>query len=197
MIKKFNDFNETKGYSDSQLLPRGGYVCKIIGAKPIETKFGQSIKVAFDIAEGEFAGYYQQKYDANKNEDKKWPGVYSLSVPKDDGTEQDNWTKRRFKTFTNALEDSNSGYHFDWDETKFKGKRVGLVFNYREYEFNGKNGMTPNPAKAVSVDAILNNKYKIPDDKLLNGSRPAAPAQESAVDGFVSVKPGVEEEIPF
>ena len=111
MIKKFNDFNETKGYSDSQQLPRGGYVCKIIGAKPIETKFGQSIKVAFDIAEGEFAGYYQQKYDANKNEDKKWPGTFLLNVPSDDGSTQDGWTKRKFRTFTDALEDSNTGYH--------------------------------------------------------------------------------------
>ena len=56
MIKKFNDFNETKGYSDSQQLPRGGYVCEIVGAKPQENKFGQSIKLAFDIAEGEYAG---------------------------------------------------------------------------------------------------------------------------------------------
>ena len=134
MIKKFNDFNETKGYSDSQQLPRGGYVCKIIGAKPIETKFGQSIKVAFDITEGEFAGYYQQKYDANKNEDKKWPGTFLLNVPTDDGSTQDGWTKRKFRTFTDALEDSNSGYHFDWDETKFKNKMVGFIFNYREFE---------------------------------------------------------------
>lgn len=195
MIKKFNDFNETKGYSDSQQLPRGGYVCKIIGAKPIETKFGQSIKVAFDITEGEFAGYYQQKYDANKNEDKKWPGTFLLNVPTDDGSTQDGWTKRKFRTFTDALEDSNPGYHFDWDETKFKNKMVGFIFNYREFELpDGKTGWTPNAQNSTSVQKIRDGKFKLPEDKPLK-NRPAAPS--NSPDGFVNVPVGTDEEVPF
>lgn len=197
MINRFQNYETTQAYTDSEQLPRGGYICRITGARIEETQYGQRVKIAFDIDDGPYKGYYQNKYDANQNEDKKWPGVYSLGVPKDDGTEQDNWTKRRFKTFTNALEDSNAGYHFDWDETKFKGKRIGIVFNYREYEFNGRNGMTPNPAKVVAVEAIANNHYKVPEDRLLNGSK-AAPAQSSGIDGFVNIpNKSVEEEIPF
>ena len=195
MIKKFNDYEQTKGYSDSMQLPRGGYVCKIIGAKPIETKFGQSIKVAFDIAEGEFAGYYQQKYDANKNEDKKWPGTFLLNVPTDDGSQQDGWTKRKFRTFTDALEDSNPGYHFDWDETKFKNKMVGFIFNYREFELpDGKTGWTPNAQNSTSVQKIRDGKFKLPEDKPLK-NRPAAPS--TSPDGFVNVPIGTDEEVPF
>lgn len=196
MIKKFNDFETTRSYtSGSESLPRGGYVCKIMGAKPIETKFGQSIKVAFDIAEGDYAGYYQAKYNANTNEDKKWPGVYLLNVPNDDGSQKDGWTKRKFRTFTDALEDSNAGYHFDWDETKFKGKLIGFVFNYREFETSdGGTGWTPNAANSTSVDAIRNNKYKIPEDRPLK-NRPVAPAPDTS--GFVAVPVGTDEEVPF
>jgi hypothetical protein len=196
MIKKFNDFETTRSYtSGSESLPRGGYVCKIMGAKPIETKFGQSIKVAFDIAEGDYAGYYQAKYNANTNEDKKWPGVYLLNVPNDDGSQKDGWTKRKFRTFTDALEDSNAGYHFDWDETKFKGKLIGFVFNYREFETSdGGTGWTPNAQNSTSAQKIRDGKFKIPEDRPLK-NRPAAPTPNA--NDFVAVPAGTEEEVPF
>ena len=198
MIKKFDDFEKTQAYTDSVKLPRGGYVCKIAGAKIEENQRGQYVKIAFDINEGEFAGYYQNKYSSNTNEDKKWPGVFTLNVPLDDGSEKDGWTKRRFKTFTNALEDSNSGYHFDWDETKFKGKLIGLVFNYREYEFDGQRGMVPNPAQVANINDIRENKFKIPKDKMLNGSKPDGSDKEASINGFVSITSGPAiEEIPF
>ena len=197
MIKKFGDFEQTRAYTDSQQLPRGGYVCKIIGAKPIETKFGQSIKVAYDIAEGEFAGYFQAKYDANTNEDKKWPGVFLLNVPTDDGSQQDGWTKRKFRTFTDALEDSNPGYHFDWDETKFKGKQVGYVFNYREFETSdGSTAWTPNPQNCMSVQKIRDGKFKIPEDKPLRNRQMSA-AHSALPEEFANIPAGTDEEVPF
>ena len=197
MIKKFNDFDKTRGYESSEQLPRGGYVCKIIGAKPQDNQYGQSIKIAFDIAEGDYAGFYQKKYDANPNEDKKWPGTFLLNVPTDDGSQQDGWTKRKFRTFTDALEDSNSGYHFDWDETKFKNKMIGFVFNYREWEApDGKVVLSPNAANSTSVENIRKGKFKIPADKLLRGRSAQAPAQ-SGSDDFMNIPAGTEEEIPF
>lgn len=195
MIKKFGDFEQTRGYSDSEQLPRGGYVCKIIGAKVIENDYGQSIKIALDIAEGEYAGFYQRKFDANTNEDKKWSGTYLLSVPKDDGTKEDGWTKRKFRTFTDALEDSNPNYHFDWDETKFTGKFVGFVFNYREWKSpDGRIVSSANAANAVSIDKIRKGSYKIPDDKLL---RKPSETPTGSTTGFTNIPEGVNEEVPF
>lgn len=197
MIKKFGGFEQTRAYTDSQQLPRGGYVCKIIGAKPIETKFGQSIKVAYDIAEGEYAGYFQAKYDANTNEDKKWPGVFLLNVPTDDGSQQDGWTKRAFKTFTDALEDSNDNYHFDWDESKFKGKLIGFVINYRQYEKqDGSVGNTPNVGRVTSVQNIKDGKFKIPDDKLLKNHKQPLVASSTDNSGF-SIPEETDEAVPF
>lgn len=193
MIKQFNDFDKTQAYAETKQLPRGGYVCRIVGAKAEENSDGnQYVKIAFDIAEGEYKDFFQDKFDQNTNEDKKWSGVYTLNVPKDDGTEKDTWTKRRFKTFTNALEDSNNGYHFDWDESKFKDKLVGMIFNYREYEFNGMTGMTPNVARVTSVEEIRKGEYKIPQDRLLNKKK------AESISSFVNVpESATEVEIPF
>lgn len=198
MIKKFGDYEQTRGYSDSEQLPRGGYVCVIKGAKIQENDYGQSIKIAFDITEGEYKGFYQGKFDANTNEDKKWPGTFLLNVPKDDGSEQDGWTKRKFRTFTDALEDSNSNYHFDWDETKFKGKLIGFVFNYREWKApDGRVVLSANPAKSVSVEKIRKGNFKVPEDKLLkSGSRSTAAKPEGTSD-FINIPEGVDTEVPF
>lgn len=190
-IKQFKDYSTTRAYSDSEQLPRGGYVCRIIGAKVIENSYGQSIKVAYDIEEGEHKNYFQRKYDANTNEDRKWPGVYLLNVPADDGSERDGWTKRRFKTFVEALEASNDGYHFDWDETKFKGKLIGFVMNFRQYEIEGRVGFAPNPAMSTSIDAIREGRFKIPKDKLLKGHENDQEGAEPASSGSVT------EDIPF
>ena len=197
MIKKFGDYEQTKGYSDGgEQLPRGGYVCKIIGAKVQENEYGQSIKIAYDIAEGEYKDFFQKKYDANTNEDKKWPGTFLLNVPSDDESQQDGWTKRRFRTFTDALEDSNTGYHFDWDETKFKGKQVGFVFNYREWKApDGRYVMSPNVAKSTSTDKIRKGSFKVPEDKL---QKKSTDNTEQTGSGDLTIIPeGVNEEIPF
>lgn len=190
MIKKFEDYDKVKAYGVSEQLPRGGYVCKIIGAKIEENEYGQSVKIAFDIAEGDFSGYYKKRYDSDDREDKKWGGTYLLNVPKDDGSERDGWTKRRFKTFTDALEDSNPNYHFDWDEQKFAKKQIGIVFNYREWK---EGSWVPNPANVCSVETIRKNEFKQPADKSL----PQKAKPKADDDGWMNVPEGVAEELNF
>lgn len=193
-INQFKDFDKTRGYSDGQQLPRGGYVCKILGAKIENGNYGQTVKIAYDIAEGEFKDYFKQQFDNNPNEDKKWPGVFLLNVPTDDGSQQDGWTKRKFRTFTDALEDSNDGYHFDWDEQKFVGKLIGFIVNYREWtDRDGNNHLSPNPAKSSSVKTIRDGKFKIPDDKVK--ASPSTSSSFKPADGFVPA--GNDATIPF
>ena len=168
MIKKFNDYDKTKAYSDFPTLPKGGYVCKVMGAAIENNGNGDYIKISFDIAEGEYAGFYATDYRSQQTEDKKWRGNYLLNIPLDDGSEHDGWTKRKFKTFTEALEDSNAGYHFDWDESKFKGKKVGGLFNIREYQkSNGEIGEATNLAQLCAVEVVRSGKARIPKDKRL------------------------------
>lgn len=195
-IKRFGDFEKTQGYGDFQPLPRGGYVMRINGATVHENSVGQYVKVSADIAEGEYQGYFNRDYQNQQSEDKKWHCNYLLSVPNDDGSEQDGWTKRRFKTFTDALEDSNPGYHFDWDESKFKGLLIGGLFNEREYEkSDGSIGRATNFAQVTSVDRIRSGNYKIPDDKTTKKS--SGDGNNVDADGFMNIPEGTADELPF
>ncbi len=196
-IKRFGDYDKTKGYGTFQALPKGGYVMRIQGATVHENSNGQYVKIAADIAEGEYQGYYARDYEGQQTEDKKWHCNYLLSVPNDDGSEQDGWTKRRFKTFTEALEESNPGYHFDWDESKFKGLIIGGLFNEREYEKrDGSIGRATNFAQVCSVDAVRAGRFKLPDDKLL-GRSGAGNSGGDSDDGFMNIPDGVADELPF
>lgn len=213
MIKKFNDFDKTQAYTGGgDKLPAGAYICEIVNAKIEDYSWGQVVVIAFDIAEGEQKDFYKKQFDTNTAEDKKWKGTYRLNVPKDDGSQQDAWTKRRFKTFTDALEDSNSGYHFDWDETKFKGKLFGATFadTFYKVKDSGNCGTYTAIYDIVPVEKVQKNAYrKIPDlyvpKKLISdyNTWKASPATGTTSgsgkpdDGFMNIPEGVDEEIPF
>lgn len=191
-IKRFGDYETTQAYGDYEQLPKGGYVIKILGAEICESDWGQYIKLGCDIAEGDYAGFYANEYKNQQSEDKKWHCNYLLNIPTDDGSEKDGWAKRKFKTVVEAIEDSNDNYHFDWDEQKFKGKIVGGLFNEREFEnSNGDIRRTTNLAQICTVEKIRSGKFKLPDDKLLQGSTKKDP------DGFMQIPEGSDEELPF
>lgn len=59
-MKKWNGYEDTQAYSDNEKLPTGGYVLKIQNVRLDEGKNGNSdvLVIAFDIAEGEQAGFY-------------------------------------------------------------------------------------------------------------------------------------------
>lgn len=198
-INRFNDYSETKSYSQGQALPKGAYVLKILGAEVCENSNGQYVKIGCDIAEGEFKDYFAKDYKAQQSEDKKWRCNYLLNVPKDDGTEQDGWTKRRFKTVIEAMEESNPGYHFDWDEKKFKGKLIGGLFNEREYEANGDVKKATNLAQLCTVESVRNNTYKLPADKLLGtrNSSTTSPSTNNSSNGFMNIPDGIADQLPF
>lgn len=194
-IKKFKNFSEVKEYGEGfETLPRGGYVLRILDAIVKENRIGQYIEIQADIAEGEYKGYFKRHYDDQRLTPKHWRGTYFLNVPNDNGTESDGWSKRSFKTFVTSLERSNPGYHFDWDETSFKGLLIGGLFNEREYlKEDGTIGSVINLARVCSVDSIRAGKYSIPADKVLKAK---AVATQTAVDGFVEIAEG-EAELPF
>lgn len=89
MIQGFKDYDKTQVYGNFKSLPKGAYIIEIKDAKVKESDGNQRIELAFDIADGEYKGYYADNYKNQKDEDKKWKGIATLWVPKDDGTEQD------------------------------------------------------------------------------------------------------------
>ena len=192
MIKQFKDYAITEAYGDYATLPKGGYVLKIMGVSQKTNSLGAYLQIGMDIAEGEYKDFFAEQYKNDTRSEKKWGCNFLLSLPKDDGSEKDGWTKRSFKTFTTALEDSNKNYHFDWDENKFKGLLIGGLFNEREYNKNdGSIGKSTNLQKVCAAEKIRTGDFKLPDDKLIE--RTAANSDM----GFVNVPEGTNEELPF
>lgn len=184
-INRFGDFDKVQSYQDRPQLPTGGYVMRIMGAEVKENRIGQYVQVSMDIAEGQYKDFFADDYRAQDNgpNGRKWHCNYLLNVPVDDGSEKDGWTKRRFKTFTDALEASNDGYHFDWDEKKFKGLMIGGLFNIREWESGDRRGRSTNLAQVCSVEKIRTGKYKLPKDQLLSNSAGASVSTSDTVPG--------------
>lgn len=199
MIKRFNDYEQTQAYGSFEQLPKGGYIMKILEAKIENKGYGDYIMISGDVEGGEHHHYFAKNYKAQQAEDKKWRGNYLLNIPTDDGSEQDGWAKRRFKTFTEALEDSNPGYHFDWDEQKFKGKLIGGLFNAREYEKNdGTTAWATNWGGVCDIGKIKDGSFVLPKDRELKNKRPAASAPiQTDSNGFMSIPDGIDEEMPF
>ncbi|MBR3339174.1 MAG: hypothetical protein IKG19_03930 [Lachnospiraceae bacterium] len=194
-MKAFKGYDDAKVYGQAAKLPVGGYVLKIMDAKVEEGKDGKddSLLISFDIAEGEQKDFFAENYRNQTQEDKKWKGTVYVRIPNDENKPEEQWVRDRFRTFTYALEDSNAGYHWDWDENKLKGKLIGGVFNEREYNFNGRNGFYTRlqQRNIIPVEKIRKGEFSIPDRELLNGSR------QKSSDDFVSVSDGAAEDLPF
>lgn len=179
-MKPFKGYDKVKAYTESERLPAGGYVIKIMGAEEVAYDWGKVLLLSFDIVEGDYKGFYVKNYQAQTQEDKKWKGTYRMRVPKEDGSEQDEWTMRRFKTDMQSIEESNN-YHWDWNEEGLKGKIVGALFRNEEYDFNNRQGFCTKCCALTGVEAIRQNTFKMPKDKLLKKSN----ENNASLDGFI------------
>lgn len=204
MMRKPNNWENVQAFSENKALPLGAYVCKIQSAKVEENQHGSQLLIAFDIEEGEQKGYYKKQFDASTLPDKKWKGVIRQWLPLENGEERDEITKRSLKGLVNAIENSNPGFVFNWDEKSLAGKLVGILFRNEEYEFNGKRGWTVRPFRAIHADRVRSGDFTLPDDKPLRSdaaepsytpayTAPKAPVQQS-MNSFTAVE---DDDLPF
>lgn len=166
-MRAFKGYEAKKQGGAREILPAGGYVAKILNAEEKRYSWGDVLLISFDISEGEHSDFFNKDYLENTNEDKKWRGTYRLNIPKDDGSETDGWTKNTFGGAMWAIEESNQGYTWNWDEKSLKGKTVGVLFRNKEWEMNGNTGWTTECCKLESADDIRNGKFRMPKDKPL------------------------------
>lgn len=179
MIKRPNNWNEVREFSDRPKLPLGAYVCKVKQAVVQSNDYGDQLCILFDIVEGEYKDFFMGEFRTNNMENKKWKGILKQWCPKDDGSEKDEWTKSSFKGMVTSFEKSNPGYQWNWDEASLVGKVVGILFRNEEWDFDGKHGWAVRPFKALSVDAVRNGEFTIPNDKPLK-NKVAAPTSFDA-----------------
>ena len=197
-MRPFNNYETTQTISARAQLPVGAYICQIFKAeeKVYTSPKGEwhKLEVSFDISEGEHKDFYANDYRSQSGEDKKWKGILRMNIPSDDGSEADNWAKRSFKTNILAIEESNNGYHWDWNEAQLKGKTVGIVFRSEEWEYNGKRGWRTAPFKMVPAADVKSGNIKIPDPKPLNGKAASQASTAADLSDFVEV---ASADLPF
>lgn len=203
-MKQFNGYADAKKAAENsgRRLPAGGYICKIMGVRYETFDWGDRIVLQFDITEGEYKDFFKQQFEANTQEDKKWKGVARISVPSDDGSERDEKTKKRFANWTTALEKSNSGYVWDWDEKKWKGKSLGILFRETGTVIDGKEITYTEAVVGCSIEEVKKGTYWkgytkfYAKDGYTGTAQPTSSVKENEY-GFVQVDEDNDEGLPF
>ena len=175
-------------------LPPGGYVCAIKDARVEDNGYGEKIMVALDVCEGEYAGIFGDIFKSRQRSGgAKWPCVYDQFTHTRDG-DTNGW----FKGFITAVERSNPGFVWAWDERTLKGKAVGFVFGVEEWIGNdGTLRASTKPRIARDIKSIRDGDFTVPPKKeaaqgaTLSQATPSAPQID--VNGFERV----EEDLPF
>ena len=195
-MKPINNYDSIKeAGGEIENLPAGGYVCRIEKCveKPNRNNNGSHLEIMFDIVEGEYKGWFADDWKNQTREDKYWHGIIRQNIPDETSPKYD-MQCGFFKRFTNNIETSNPGYHWDWNEAGLKGKMIGVVFGEVERESQrGTRYMTTQADSIVSVDAVRSEKYKLPAPKMLAPAT-AAPAFNAPVFTPVDDQDG---DLPF
>ena len=148
-------------------LGAGPQICKIL--KVVDVTDREYLKIAFDVSSGEFENCFKAQFDRDDRDEKKWPnsGIMYKSYKAS--------ASRFFAAFITAVEKSNSGFSWNFDETKL----VGLTFvaNFREEEWlsddhddvgNQIAKMSLKCFEPRSTQALKNNKIKVLEPKLVD-----------------------------
>lgn len=180
------DLTNVQESGDFQRPEPGAYICTIEKAEDLPDK--EYLKITYDIAEGDFKGYYHEMRD--NHPDWEWAGAYTKSYKPT--------ALPMFKRFCTAVSRSNGNYVFDGgkvnaDEKTLIGKKVGLLFGEEEYYGNdGELKTRLRIAGEFSVDKLA--EQKVPKIRKLKEEKPITAAID---DALVNVPGGTSEEIPF
>ena len=155
-MKPINNWNEVQASTDDfKKLPPGGYICAILDAEDVPEK--EYLKIVYDIAAGEYADYYSDDW----GKDNLWAHTIYRSY-------KDGKPAGMFKSFINAVEESNKGYKWAFDEKTLKGKLIGIVLGEEEYVGNDGSIKTRLKDRSVkSVQDIEDKRFRIPKLKKL------------------------------
>ena len=186
MIPRFNNFEAKKSVSGGrEILPAGGYVCKILSAEDVAEK--SYLFMTFDIVEGEYKGYFEDLYDrADFWAGKCYRSYKEKALP-------------MFKRMCSAVIKSNKNFIFDGnehaDEQTLIGKKVGILLGEEEYIGNdGTTKVRLYVVREMPVDEIKAGKFKVPVLKKLSEEGSGSVQND---DGFMNIPKDSDEETPF
>lgn len=188
------DWNKVEAIDEGggSRLPAGGYVARIRNVENVPGK--QYLKIEYDIAEGDYRGYYADLFERAKF----WGGHFVRSYKQS--------AAGFFKGFLNAVEASNKVQivqpNGDVDERQLIGKEVGVVLGEEEYIGNDGSIKTRlSVVKVMASDKIRAGEFTVPEKKKLESvAAPSggvidmtAPAAQEIPQDFAQL----EAELPF
>lgn len=175
-IKNYDLITEAGEY---KRLPAGIYGVKITDVK--DNPENEYLEVYCDIVKGEYAGYFKSLVESGlKDTSRSFRSYKTNALP-------------FFKAFITAVEKTNEGYKWDWDEKKLIGKNVIAVFGEEEYRDNeGNIKVSTKVVEFRSLEAFQQGKIKVPELKKLPVAE--VPAPEPAAPVMMELN---DDELPF
>ena len=148
-------------------LPAGAYVASIVEVKDVPER--EYLNVVYDIAEGEYEGFYSDEFGRNNEWAHRFVRSYKESA------------RGMFKAFLMRLEESNPGFTVaGWqegcDERRLVGLEVGILLQTELY--TNSRGEDRERLACVGVCAsqdIRNGDYRLPEPKDRR-EKPASPS---------------------
>lgn len=157
-------------------LPAGPQPCKIIEVVDVPEK--EYLDVYFDIVKGEFEGYFAAlQASTGKNYGRITRSYKSNALP-------------FFKAFITAVEKSNAGYKWDWNEKSLNGKFCVVNFREEEYVVDGQVKVMAKAAEVRSAEAFNKGQIQILPMKKLEST----PVVEERNLGSIEVD---DDDLPF
>lgn len=162
------NYDEVQVGGEFTALPGGGYVCRIRKAQMTKNSNGlPMIEVMVDIAEGDYAQYFNKLYRdrIGRDPNAKYPynGILRITAVDEEGN-----TKKNFKSFCTSVEQSNDMTLPRHDDAFLKAladKVVGVLYQREEYEGNdGKTHWSTKPKWFRNVETIRSGQYTKPED---------------------------------
>ena len=194
-MKPIQGFKPQPQPEASEKLPVGAYIGIIKAAQTEETQWGPRLAIMLDVSEGEHTGFYKKQFDQSTFKGKKYKGILRLNIP-EPGGQYEEIQRRTLESAIYAIEQSNSGYHWDWDENKLKGKAVGFVV--RAFDWctqDGRSGESTEIGKLVPVqDVREGNARPMKKRELKEKDKQRAIEHDNAIH---QLEEASDEEIPF
>ena len=169
-MKAINNWNEVKAAGNFDRPGPGGYVCVIKKVTDFPEK--EYLEIEYDIVEGSYKGYAADTAER--------AGFWPLHFRKSYKEKALGW----FKAMINAVEETNNGYHWTWDEKSLVNKGIGIVLQEEEYEGrDGKIKLRLQPWEFKTANEIRSGTFDIPERKLINHVTAAPQLAEEEDDG--------------
>ena len=198
-MRKIENWENVNENSEFAKLAAGPQICKILAVDDIAEK--EYLKIYFDIVGtdakigmkpetvakiksdypniNELVGEFARQAEKFKLE---WPRTgYDTRSYKDTAA-------GFFKAFITAVEKSNKGYQWNWDEKSLIGKYV--VVNFGEEEYLDKDGNVAVSIKAQefrSIEAFVKNEIKLIPIKKLTTSHPTSPVPSTVAPADIDL----------